>query len=135
MWFTLIVVAIQLWLTYMSKKNSPKIYSIVLVAAASCSSEDILRKLLKAVFSAMLLLIGVDEIRTIRNPDRLKRDLRVRSWNVIWHCIMKKLLYLSLLMGTWTKNWILIIYFLSITLREMAGSHMFGKSFQEEILK
>ncbi|XP_034243212.1 protein fuzzy homolog [Thrips palmi] len=51
--------------------------SIVLVAAASCSSEVILRKLLNAVFNSMLLLVGVDEIRNIRNPDRLKRELRV----------------------------------------------------------
>ena len=51
--------------------------SVVLVAAASCSSEAILRKLLKAVFSAMLLFVGIEEIRSIRNPDRFKRELRV----------------------------------------------------------
>ena len=52
-------------------------YSVVLVAAASCSSEVMLQKLLKAVFSAMVLLLGLDEIKTIRNPDRMKRELRV----------------------------------------------------------
>ncbi|KAJ1526805.1 hypothetical protein ONE63_008376 [Megalurothrips usitatus] len=51
--------------------------SVVLVAAASCSNEVILRKLLNAVFNTMLLLVGIDEIRNIRNPDRLKRELRV----------------------------------------------------------
>ncbi|KAK3915164.1 Protein fuzzy-like protein [Frankliniella fusca] len=51
--------------------------SIILVAAASCSNEATLRKLLNAVFNAMLLMVGVDDIRNIRNPDRLKRELRV----------------------------------------------------------
>lgn len=51
--------------------------SIILVAAASCCDEAALQKLLNAVFNAMLLMVGVDEIRNIRNPDRFKRELRV----------------------------------------------------------
>lgn len=51
--------------------------SVVLVAAASCSSEASLQKLINAVFNVMVLFVGIEEIKNIRNPDRFKRELRV----------------------------------------------------------
>lgn len=44
--------------------------------AAGCTKE-ILQKVLQSAFNAMVLIVGFDEIRSQRNIERLKRELRV----------------------------------------------------------
>jgi hypothetical protein len=54
-------------------------YSVTLIAAASSASEMLLNRLLTSVFHVMVFTVGIDELRSTRNAERLKRDLRVRS--------------------------------------------------------
>ncbi|XP_046611942.1 protein fuzzy homolog isoform X1 [Neodiprion virginianus] len=51
--------------------------SILLIAIASGTTNNVLNRFLEAVFSAMILIVGIDEIKNPRNVERLKRDLRV----------------------------------------------------------
>lgn len=50
--------------------------SITLIAVASGTAKYVLERFLEAVFSAMILVAGIDEIKNLRNVERLKRDLR-----------------------------------------------------------
>ncbi|XP_043271084.1 protein fuzzy homolog isoform X2 [Venturia canescens] len=50
---------------------------ITLIVVASGTSKYILERFLEAVFSAMVLVAGMDEIKNLRNVERLKRDLRI----------------------------------------------------------
>lgn len=52
-------------------------FSVVLIATASNSTTTILNKLLENVYNAMVLFVGVDEVKSHRNIERLKRELRV----------------------------------------------------------
>lgn len=54
--------------------------SVTLIAAASGTTKYILRKFVEAVFSAMVLIAGMDEIKNLRNIERLKRDLRASNF-------------------------------------------------------
>ncbi|XP_012265355.2 protein fuzzy homolog [Athalia rosae] len=51
--------------------------SILLIAIASGTTNNVLNRFLDAVFSAMVLIVGIDEIKNLRIIERLKRDLRV----------------------------------------------------------
>ncbi|XP_068085209.1 protein fuzzy homolog isoform X2 [Anabrus simplex] len=51
--------------------------SVILIAAARGASSNLLEKLLVTVFHAMILVVGIEEIRAPKNADRLKRELRV----------------------------------------------------------
>nr|CAD7442720.1 unnamed protein product [Timema bartmani] len=51
--------------------------SVTLIAIASGASEALLNHLLKSVFNAMVLTVGINELKSPRNADRLKRELRV----------------------------------------------------------
>lgn len=44
---------------------------------SSTSSSAVLKEFLNSVFDAMVLCIGIDELVNIRNPERLKRELRI----------------------------------------------------------
>ncbi|XP_063241885.1 protein fuzzy homolog [Bacillus rossius redtenbacheri] len=50
--------------------------SLVLIAAAYGASESLLEQLLTSVFHAMVLTVGIGELRSPRNIERLKRELR-----------------------------------------------------------
>ena len=54
-------------------------YSVTLIAAACGASEMLLNRLLTSVFHVMVFTVGIDELRSTRNAERLKRDLRVMS--------------------------------------------------------
>lgn len=51
--------------------------SILLIAIASGTTNNVLNRFLEAVFNAMILIVGIDELKNPRNVERLKRDLRV----------------------------------------------------------
>lgn len=51
--------------------------SVTLMAVGSPASEELLHELVQAVFQAMVLSVGLEELKTIRSVERLKRDLRV----------------------------------------------------------
>lgn len=53
--------------------------SVTLMAVGSPASEELLHELVQAVFRAMVLSVGLEELKTIRSVERLKRDLRVNS--------------------------------------------------------
>ncbi|XP_015594332.1 protein fuzzy homolog isoform X2 [Cephus cinctus] len=50
---------------------------ITLIAIASGTTKRVLNQFLDAVFSAMILVVGIDDIKNPRNVERLKRDLRI----------------------------------------------------------
>ncbi|XP_054263961.1 protein fuzzy homolog [Macrosteles quadrilineatus] len=50
--------------------------SITLIAVGTPAIESTLKELVHAVFQAMVLCVGVEELRTIRSVERLKRELR-----------------------------------------------------------
>uniref|UniRef100_A0A1B6D4W3 FUZ/MON1/HPS1 first Longin domain-containing protein n=2 Tax=Clastoptera arizonana TaxID=38151 RepID=A0A1B6D4W3_9HEMI len=50
--------------------------SLTLVAVASTTNEALIRELLDIIFNAMVLTVGIDELKSIRNVERLKRELR-----------------------------------------------------------
>lgn len=52
-------------------------FSIVLIAISSGSTVEVLNKLLESVFNAVVLIVGIDEMKSQRNIERLKRELRV----------------------------------------------------------
>ncbi|KAJ9583086.1 hypothetical protein L9F63_022575 [Diploptera punctata] len=51
--------------------------SVTLIAAACGASEMLLDQLLTSVFNAMIMAVGIEELKSPRNADRLKRDLRI----------------------------------------------------------
>lgn len=53
-------------------------FSVVIIGIASGCSVDVLNKVLDSAFNAVILIVGVDEIKAQRNIERLKRELRVR---------------------------------------------------------
>lgn len=50
--------------------------SITLIAIGSLTNDSSLQELLNGVFNAMVLCVGIDELKNMRNVERLKRDLR-----------------------------------------------------------
>ncbi|PNF23702.1 fuzzy-like protein [Cryptotermes secundus] len=51
--------------------------SVTLIVAACGASEMLLNQLLTSVFNVMVLAVGIDELCSARNAERLKRELRV----------------------------------------------------------
>ncbi|KAL0274544.1 UNVERIFIED_CONTAM: hypothetical protein PYX00_002647 [Menopon gallinae] len=51
--------------------------SVTLIAVASAVSSQIVEKFLDSVFNGMVLCLGIEEMTNIRNPERLKRELRI----------------------------------------------------------
>jgi hypothetical protein len=54
-------------------------YSVILIAVACGAIEMLLNRLLTSVFHVMVFTVDIDELRSTRNAERLKRDLRVMS--------------------------------------------------------
>lgn len=54
-------------------------YSVTVIAVGSPASDIILQDLVRTVFETMVLCVGLDELKTIRSVERLKRDLRVST--------------------------------------------------------
>jgi len=52
---------------------------IILIAMASGVTKYMLDKFLDAIFGAMVLFTGIDEIRNSKNIERLKKDMRLCS--------------------------------------------------------
>ncbi|KAK7866021.1 hypothetical protein R5R35_008536 [Gryllus longicercus] len=50
--------------------------SVIIIAAACGVSTELLEMLVSSVFQAMIMTVGIEEIRTCRNIERLKRELR-----------------------------------------------------------
>lgn len=50
--------------------------SITIIAIASGCTKGVLEKFVDATFNAMVMIVGLDEIKNPRNLERLKRDLR-----------------------------------------------------------
>ncbi|XP_066597945.1 protein fuzzy homolog [Prorops nasuta] len=50
--------------------------SIILIIIASGATKYVLDKFLNSVFSAMVFFVGIDEIRNLKNVEKLKKDLR-----------------------------------------------------------
>lgn len=53
-------------------------YSIVLIGIAGGCSTEVLQKVLESIYFCLILIVGIEEIKTQRNIERLKRELRVR---------------------------------------------------------
>ncbi|KAL1509312.1 hypothetical protein ABEB36_004074 [Hypothenemus hampei] len=51
--------------------------SLVIIGIASGCSVDVLNRLLKLVYDAVVLIVGIEEAKSQRNIERLKRELRV----------------------------------------------------------
>ncbi|CAG9761897.1 unnamed protein product [Ceutorhynchus assimilis] len=51
--------------------------SLVIIGLASGCSTDVLNRLLKLIYDAIVLIVGIEEAKTQRNIERLKRELRV----------------------------------------------------------
>lgn len=51
--------------------------SVIIIGAASGCSIEVLNRLLEDVFNAVVLVVGIKEIKMQRNIERLKRELRV----------------------------------------------------------
>ncbi|GJQ65047.1 fy [Trypoxylus dichotomus] len=51
--------------------------SVVLIGIAAGTSKEILQKVLESTFNVMVLIAGFDEIRSQKNIERLKRELRL----------------------------------------------------------
>lgn len=49
----------------------------MLIGIAAGCTKQVLQKVLQSCFNAMVLIVGLDEIRSQRNIERLKRELRV----------------------------------------------------------
>ncbi|KAK0098236.1 hypothetical protein PV326_010135 [Microctonus aethiopoides] len=60
--------------------------SITLIAIATGTTKKVLENFIDAVFNAMILVVGIDEIKNPRNIERLKKELRS------CHVIIDKLL-------------------------------------------
>lgn len=52
---------------------------MVLIGISTGCTLKVLEKLLQAVFNALVLVVGIDEIRSQKNIERLKREIRVTS--------------------------------------------------------
>jgi hypothetical protein len=50
--------------------------SLVLIGISSGCTVEVLTKTLDSVFDAVVLIVGVEEIKSQRNIERLKRELR-----------------------------------------------------------
>lgn len=53
--------------------------SITLIVIASGTTKYILDKFLDAIFGAMILFVGIDEIKSTKNIEKLKKDMRLCS--------------------------------------------------------
>lgn len=51
--------------------------SVTLIAAGVTLSEQPLSDLCQAVFNTLVMFVGIEELRTIRNVERLRKDLRM----------------------------------------------------------
>ncbi|XP_066253877.1 protein fuzzy homolog [Euwallacea similis] len=51
--------------------------SLVIIGISSGCSVDVLNRLLRLVYDAVVLIVGIDEAKAARNVERLKRELRV----------------------------------------------------------
>uniref|UniRef100_A0A0V0GCA6 Uncharacterized protein n=1 Tax=Triatoma dimidiata TaxID=72491 RepID=A0A0V0GCA6_TRIDM len=50
--------------------------SVILMAVAYLNGQKILTDILDAIFGSMILIVGIEEIKDIKNVERLKRELR-----------------------------------------------------------
>ena len=55
----------------------PLSITLILVASSDASTDAHFSYLLDLVFNAMVLLVGLHELETITNVERLKQDIRV----------------------------------------------------------
>lgn len=53
--------------------------SLVIIGLASGCSIDVLNRLLRLVYDAVVLIVGIEEAKALRNVERLKRELRVTT--------------------------------------------------------
>ncbi|KAK9871041.1 hypothetical protein WA026_009999 [Henosepilachna vigintioctopunctata] len=51
--------------------------SVVLIGISSGCTQEVLNNLMTSIFSCMVLIVGINEIRSQRNIDRLKRELKI----------------------------------------------------------
>lgn len=62
--------------------------SLILIAVSVLNDELILTEILDTVFNALVLAVGIDDIKTIKNVERLKRELKASFYkNQILVCI------------------------------------------------
>ncbi|KAJ8984368.1 hypothetical protein NQ317_003516 [Molorchus minor] len=65
--------------------------SLVIIGIASGCSVDVLNKLLESVFNAIVLIVGIDEVKTQRNAERLKKRT-AGIWKTICYPVIDRLL-------------------------------------------
>ena len=53
--------------------------SIALIVIASGTTKYVLNKFLDAVFGAMILFVGIEELKSTKNIEKLKKDMRLCS--------------------------------------------------------
>lgn len=53
--------------------------SITLIVIASGTTKSVLDKFLNAVFGAMILFVGIEELKNTKNIEKLKKDMRLCS--------------------------------------------------------
>lgn len=57
-------------------------YSLILIGISTGCTSKVLDKLLQSVFNAVVLVVGIDEVKTQKNIERLKRELRVLYYRI-----------------------------------------------------
>ena len=55
-----------------------------MIGIAKAITERVIRDLLELVFNAMIFTIGLNEVKGNKNPEQLKRELKVSSLMVFW---------------------------------------------------
>lgn len=50
--------------------------SVVLIAVSALNDETVLIQLLDTIFAAMILTVGIEDLKSVKNVERLKRELR-----------------------------------------------------------
>lgn len=54
-------------------------FSIILIGVSSGCTLEVLNRLLESVYDCIVLIVGDDEVKSLRNVERFKRELRVTN--------------------------------------------------------
>lgn len=52
-------------------------FSLIIIGISTGCTLKVLDKLLQSVFNAIVLVVGIEEVKSQKNIERLKRELRV----------------------------------------------------------
>lgn len=57
--------------------------SFTMIGIGKCITEKVILDLLDLAFSAMIYTIGLNEVKLNKNPEQLKRELKVLNHNIV----------------------------------------------------